>query len=253
MKRLVAACGCVLCLYLFNPSPAVAQCRSGDVDLESLLVQPAVAMVFTGTVAGVARSGATEAVAFDVDRVWKGPVPSRMTIYRPTAGTTGHPESDPIAFDHGRRYVVAAHRLGAAERSNLHLADSAEAFGTDSCGDQSRPFTIPWPDLRRLGPGRAPVDQQPLVRGVHVAQPLKIQDAAPVYPKEARDAGVRGAVIVEFMVDETGRVGEVRVLRSIPLLDQAAVDCVMKWEYLPALVAGAPRRVRLTAAVDFER
>jgi protein TonB len=48
-----------------------------------------------------------------------------------------------------------------------------------------------------------------------------------------------------------GTIREARVLRSIPLLDQAALDAVRQWEYEPTLLNGAPVPVILTVTVQF--
>jgi protein TonB len=41
------------------------------------------------------------------------------------------------------------------------------------------------------------------------------------------------------------------VLRSIPLLDQAAVDAVRQWEYTPSRLNGVPVPVVITVTVTF--
>ena len=46
----------------------------------------------------------------------------------------------------------------------------------------------------------------------------------------AQTARVQGIVIIEATIAPNGHVVGARVLRSIPLLDQAAVDAVMQWE-----------------------
>ena len=71
--------------------------------------------------------------------------------------------------------------------------------------------------------------------------PLKIADVAPVYPAIARNARIQGVVILEAVLNAQGGVESVRVLRSIPLLDQAAVDAVQQWRFTPAL---SERRAR---------
>jgi periplasmic protein TonB len=48
-----------------------------------------------------------------------------------------------------------------------------------------------------------------------------------------------------------GRVEDVRVLRSIPLLDAAAIQAVRKWRYSPLLLNGTPERFVLTVTVSF--
>jgi TonB family protein len=83
--------------------------------------------------------------------------------------------------------------------------------------------------------------------------PTKIKDVAPVRPANAIAAGITGAVIVEILVDVTGRVAEARVLRSLPMLDQAALECVRQWEYTPAMVNGVATPIRMSATVQFSR
>jgi len=43
----------------------------------------------------------------------------------------------------------------------------------------------------------------------------------------------------------------VRVLRSVPLLDQAAIDAVSRWEFTPARRNGAPTPTRVSMEVNF--
>jgi len=56
--------------------------------------------------------------------------------------------------------------------------------------------------------------------------PVKIVDVAPIYPEISRRARLQGVVILEAVLDAKGHVESVRVLRSVPTLDQAAIDAV---------------------------
>jgi protein TonB len=87
--------------------------------------------------------------------------------------------------------------------------------------------------------------------GGEIKQPTKIRDVKPVYPPIARQAGVTGVVILEVVIDADGNVAEGRVLRSIPLLDQAALDAVKEWKYVPTQLNGTPTPVIMTVAVNF--
>jgi protein TonB len=87
--------------------------------------------------------------------------------------------------------------------------------------------------------------------GGNIKAPRKTKDVRPVYPPEARDAGVQGVVIIEIRVETDGRVGRARVMRSIPLLDQAALDAVQQWEFEPTLLNGAPVAVVMTVTIQF--
>ena len=69
--------------------------------------------------------------------------------------------------------------------------------------------------------------------------PQKVKHVAPVYPPIAQSARVQGVVILELIIDRDGRVGYARILRSIPLLDQAAIDAVSQWEFTPTMLNGS--------------
>jgi TonB family protein len=79
----------------------------------------------------------------------------------------------------------------------------------------------------------------------------KIHDARPIWPEAAQRADVRGTVVVEFTIATDGSVTEARILRGIPLLDEAAIDCVRQWRYAPVLLEGRPIPTHMTAAVSF--
>lgn len=81
--------------------------------------------------------------------------------------------------------------------------------------------------------------------------PEKIENVAPVYPQIAREAGVEGTVMVQALVDKTGRVVDTRVVKSIPMLDQAAVECVRRWRFKPALSNGRPVAIWVGCPVRF--
>jgi TonB family protein len=102
----------------------------------------------------------------------------------------------------------------------------------------------------RPEPGPPPA---PPVR-LHAGMPLpkKTVDVAPVYPLRARAARVHGAVILDIVIDAAGRVQDVGVVRSIPLLDQAAIDAVRQWRFAPSRTSGAPTAVVMTVTVTFE-
>ena len=81
--------------------------------------------------------------------------------------------------------------------------------------------------------------------------PRKIADARPVYPDIARAAHKEGTVIMEAVLDTAGRVTQLRVIKSEPLLDQAALDAVRQWRYTPSLYGGHPVSVLMTITVRF--
>lgn len=90
-----------------------------------------------------------------------------------------------------------------------------------------------------------------VVGGGKAMPPKLIKEVKPVYPEEGRKAGVEGVVILEATTDLYGRVAGVKVLRSIPALDQAAMDAVKQWVYEPMVVDGKPQPVTFTVTLQF--
>ncbi len=98
----------------------------------------------------------------------------------------------------------------------------------------------------------APVSQQPVRVGGNIAPPERIKYVQPAYPQAAKDAHVSGIVIAEIVVGEDGRVSDARILRSIALLDDAALDAVKQWRYTPTMLNGQPVPVIITVTVNFK-
>ena len=96
-----------------------------------------------------------------------------------------------------------------------------------------------------------PQPPKPVRVGGVIRQPQKVGGTDPVYPPMARAAGVQGIVIIEATIGADGRIVNARLLRSLPLLDQAALDAVRTWEYTPTLLNGAPVPVIMTVTVSF--
>jgi protein TonB len=73
----------------------------------------------------------------------------------------------------------------------------------------------------------------------------------PEYPEMAREAQVEGTVYLWALVGRDGAVQDVRVIRSVPLLDRAAADALRRWRFTPALTNGKPVRVWVAVPVRF--
>ena len=107
-----------------------------------------------------------------------------------------------------------------------------------------------------VGDGVAPppaptVRKEPVPIGGNIRPPTRVRYIAPVYPRFALQGGVQGTVILQAVIDERGSVREVKVLRSIPLLDDAAVQAVSQWTFTPTLLNGTPVPVVMTVTVAF--
>ena len=73
----------------------------------------------------------------------------------------------------------------------------------------------------------------------------------PVYPADAQQARISGIVILEAIIDENGDVAMTRVLKSVPMLDEAASAAVSQWKYTPTFMNGVAVPVLMTVTVNF--
>ena len=105
-----------------------------------------------------------------------------------------------------------------------------------------------WQGITLTAPPRVGAPIRP---GGDVKPPQRTFYAAPVYPQIAQAAKVEGTVILEAIIDESGVVRDVKVLRSIPLLDNAAIDAVSKWRYTPTRLNGVAISIIMTVTVTF--
>ena len=84
--------------------------------------------------------------------------------------------------------------------------------------------------------------------------PQLVEQVRPRYPRSARSQGIVGVVLVRAILGVDGRVEEqtLKVLRSIPALDEAAVEAVRQWRFTPAIGReGRPVRVMFDVPVQF--
>lgn len=159
---------------------------------------------------------------------------------RPTTTST-NPAAAPVAApadvkpESGLQPTAPAGSLGGVE--------GGIPGGAAGAGPVAAPEPPPPPPPTQAGPLRV---------GGNVKAPLKIKDMPPVYPSFAARARVQGVVIIEAVIGTDGKVKDARVLRSIPILDQAALDAVRQWEYTPTLFDGAPHAVVMVVTVTFQ-
>lgn len=102
-----------------------------------------------------------------------------------------------------------------------------------------------------LRPAVVPAVQRTVEGPVRVQQPKLVREVEPVYPEEARKAGVEGTVILEATADTYGRVASIKVLRGVPPLDQAAIEALKQWVYEPMVIDGKPHPVVFTVTMRF--
>ncbi len=94
-------------------------------------------------------------------------------------------------------------------------------------------------------------EEEPVRAVGEIKPPRLVRRVEPVYPEIARQARKEGVVILEATTDIYGRVVNIRILRSEPFLDEAAVEAVRQWVYEPMIINGRPRSVTFTVTVIF--
>jgi TonB family protein len=170
------------------------------------------------------RGGPSQTIAPPSDAFMKAAIDAvRQWQYEP-------PADGPIAFD-----VTFAFTQGSEARVLSHGAPAV--LGGPASGIPAPPPPPPPPGAVRVGG--------------QIKQPAKTKHVAPVYPPIAQSARVQGVVILDVLIGTDGHVVDARVLRSIPLLNQAAIDAIMQWEFTPTRLNGAPVPVMMTATMSF--
>ena len=102
-----------------------------------------------------------------------------------------------------------------------------------------------------LPPLPPPLPAQPRRVGGDIQAPALVHRVEPEYPAVAVAGKITGTVILEATVDQTGRVTDVDVLRSIKVLDQAAIKAVRQWQYQPLILNGQPVPFILVVTLTF--
>jgi protein TonB len=143
--------------------------------------------------------------------------------------------------------------FGIGRESAIDL-DLEQTSGIDILGLQDGIGIVPGGEIEAPPPPPPPpppAPPQPIRVGGQIKAPTRVKDVAPVYPTIAQAARVEGDVIIEAVIGPDGSVQNARVLRSVGLLDQAALDAVQMWEYSPTMLNGQAVPVIVTVTVRF--
>jgi TonB family protein len=99
-------------------------------------------------------------------------------------------------------------------------------------------------------PGAAPPPRRISI-SAGVAAGLIISKVQPVYPIDAKKAGVSGTVVLSAVIGTDGTIQNLRVVSGPDLLRQAALDAAKQWRYRPYLLNYDPVEVRTTINITF--
>jgi TonB family protein len=142
----------------------------------------------------------------------------------------------------------------------LHEADTLRNRALEL--QRARPASYTIPEGTVVTPGPPPPPPPPPPGGVdgpinwvyaHTAittvgkAPVKTKDRRPVYAPMVIASGYKGEVVLEAKIDPAGKVAQVRVIKSQPMLTQATIDAVRQWEFDPATVDVGGSLITVTA------
>ena len=167
-------------------------------------------------------------------------LPKPRAVPQTRASNTVSPDAAPVAPPDGVSAETERERTVPSPIGSIDGGESGPPIAFEHLGIAG---TVP--------PPPAPVAPPPMRLHSGMKAPVKTVDVAPIYPIIARQAHIQGVVILEAVLDAQGQVESVRVLRSIPQLDQAAVDAVRQWRFTPALLNGQAVPVVMTVTVNF--
>ena len=203
--------------------------------------------------AAVVGARATVTLRVTIDHL--GTVAEVRTVGAPVLGAMSPPSPvDERVFIAGLLALVRSAKDAVGQWLYEPPADAPIAFDvvigfTPQGGDGE---VIAQNPSRDLQPASATVTQ-PIDAGSlpNVPSPKKVKHVNPVYPAAARENKITGVVILEARIEADGRILEARVLRSIPELDDAALEAVKQWEFTPTVINGVPTPVTMTMTIQF--
>jgi TonB family protein len=98
-------------------------------------------------------------------------------------------------------------------------------------------------------------DSQPVVQRVKIGGQViaanLIRKVPPVYPEEAKAAGIEGDVVLKILIAADGHVESAEPTDGNPVLAAAAVEAVLQWLYKPTLLNNQPVQVATTVTLSF--
>ncbi len=98
----------------------------------------------------------------------------------------------------------------------------------------------------------APAPASPVVNITKRLDPPRlVSSPPPSYPSVARSTNVSGFVLIDAVVDETGKIGDMKVLSGNPILRQAAMESLRMWKYQPARLNGQPTSAHVQVRMNF--
>ncbi len=108
-------------------------------------------------------------------------------------------------------------------------------------------------DLPAPPPPPEPEVSGPMLVSGDVVAPRILERVQPQYTEMARRARIQGIVILQAVIDRSGRLTDAKVLKGLPLgLDEASLEAVQQWRFEPARLGEKPVAVYWNLTVTFQ-
>jgi periplasmic protein TonB len=166
----------------------------------------------------------------------------------PAAKEENSEESDVTVTHPGPKLIVKSGLGERSQKAELTADVAAPTLGVNedqsaiSSIVQSTPVAVP----------KVAAPQQTLRVSQGVTQGLLTRRVQPVYPPQAMQMHIQGAVQVLATISKEGRITTVKILNGDPILSRAAADAVSQWRYKPYFLNGEPVEIQTQIVVNFK-
>jgi protein TonB len=176
-----------------------------------------------------------------------------------------------LTYKKQQKKTIEAARTASSPKPHVPLGVETKIFGTASSSPKSVryqrpaektfikktqhvPDGSPEPATTTAVPPATQSDEILSATVLKLALPLYKQNEPPLYPLRARRLGYEGIVMLKVLIDEDGRVDDLRVLKSSGhrVLDRAALSAVKKWLFEPGTEGGVEKKMWVKIPVRFD-
>jgi len=185
-------------------------------------------------------------------------IPKELPIVEPLQMASVLPDAAPgVAVDEGvaggETGGVTGGVVGGVQGGEIGGVVGGQLGGTGTGTEGSGTGGNDAPLVAEPPPPPPPPPSVPLRVGGDVKAPQAIERPDPLYTETARKARVTGVVVVEAIINTSGGVENVRVLKGLPMgLSQEAERAVKKWRFKPGTLNGAPVSTIFNLTVTFK-
>lgn len=218
-----------------------------------------------------------DGLSFEAARRAGTPVNSRVrcvAIFNPASAATGKPDATPRLLD--ARLVVDPNRRAKPKEpippsemvwAIVNVNERGKAAGVSGVSPELTPLFEKSLTTWKFAPARSggqPVAAQVRVPFIVVSPssgmpageqtpPRATRQTRPVYPFAQRASGLRGEVLVDFVVDVQGQVTNPFVVRTLnPAFNEPALEAIRQWKFEPGRKGGVPVPTHMQVPIVFQ-